>query len=147
MFGYSVPKVKGVVKFIESGFYVDFEHSTLPVWSENYWCNVVGNTHQNPELVGAVPCASPTLSEETTNGIEQVEPWFIAGLLDNEICGKYGNAEMQKKYWCKNEDGIFTACDNTTGDAWTEDFTNFDDVKKYFNGMTVEEIEKEAQDD
>lgn len=42
---------EGVVKFIESGFYVDNGTETHPVWSDAYELTVIGNIHDNPKLL------------------------------------------------------------------------------------------------
>ena len=41
----------GVVRFIESGFAVDDGLEAYPVWSDAYELTVVGNVHDNPELL------------------------------------------------------------------------------------------------
>lgn len=44
-------------------------------------------------------------------------------------------AEREQKglFWCYDE-GLFTGIDNTTGDAWTEDFNNLDDCLDWLRG-------------
>jgi uncharacterized phage protein (TIGR01671 family) len=112
----------------------------LHCWvKDEYSFEVIGNVHQNPELVGAVPCASPTRSQqihETTND-EMIK------ILNKNNNGKYGySTSDRKKFWCKNQDGTYTAMDNTTGDAWTEHFDNFEDVEKYLiEGISADDIE------
>ena len=36
------------------------------------------------------------------------------------------------KFWCK-EGNIYVAIDNSTGDAWTEDFDNYEECEKYLD--------------
>ena len=41
----------GVVKFIESCFYVENKHHGYQLWSDWYYLEVIGNIHDNQELL------------------------------------------------------------------------------------------------
>lgn len=37
--------------------------------------------------------------------------------------------------FCCKEASVYVGIDNTTGDAWTEDFKNLDDCMKWLHGL------------
>jgi len=41
---------KGIVKFIESGFYVDTGKELIPCWSDSYQLIIIGNIHNTTKL-------------------------------------------------------------------------------------------------
>ena len=42
---------EGVIKFMESGFYIDNEKEAYSVWSDAYEIRILGNIYENPELL------------------------------------------------------------------------------------------------
>ena len=55
---------------------------------------------------------------------------ILNSLHDNEE----GNYKPIGLFWFKNEQNCYTAIDNSSGQAWFEDFNSFEECINYLNG-------------
>lgn len=62
--------------------------------------------------------------------IKKIKKEELAKLVDKYSNGiKYTYEELDD-FYCENDDGIFTACFNSSGDCFCEDYKSYDEMLK-----------------
>ena len=55
------------------------------------------------------------------------------------------NTRQPRGLFLARDRPFWTAADNTTGDAWTEDFGNIQDAARWLNGEERDKIERDTK--
>ena len=72
--------------------------------------------------------------------MKKVNEEFIGSLIEKYDAGEKFKPEEMDTFYCEHEDGTYTACYNTGGDAYCEDFKSITGVILYLeSSLAVEE--------